>query len=225
MDPEFWHARWQEGQIGFHQVGVHPDLLRFGEAWLAGWAPPDPAAQRPRVLVPLCGKSHDLPWLASRAREVVGVELSALAAQALMAEHAREFTVAEHGPYGDWRSGNLRVWVGDVFALDPARDGLFDRVWDRAALVALDPPRRARYVERLRGVLAPGAEVLLNFFGIDAEDWSGPPFSVAEDEVRALWAGAQIAVLDERDGPVEPRMAARGARRFVERLWRVGVGA
>jgi thiopurine S-methyltransferase len=29
MDPEFWHARWQQRQIGFHQAEVHPLLQQF----------------------------------------------------------------------------------------------------------------------------------------------------------------------------------------------------
>lgn len=213
MDLQFWLDRWREGQIGFHREGVHPDLLRWGEDWLGG--------TDARVLVPLCGKSQDLPWLAARAREVVGVELSELAVQALVQEHHLDAERHPHGPYEAWSAGTLHLWVGDVFALDPARDGRFDRVWDRGALVALDPPRRARYVARLRELLAPGGEVLLNFFWFDAEGWQGPPHNVPEDEVRALYAGAEITVLQDAEQPLEEKFAARGARSFRERTWRI----
>src|SRR6185503_16503780 len=67
MHREFWINRWNENQIGFHVKGVNPLLTRF-------W----PSA-RGRVLVPLCGKSEDLRWLAERRHEVVGVEFSLVA--------------------------------------------------------------------------------------------------------------------------------------------------
>ena len=57
MQPEFWHDRWQRNQIGFHQEQVNPCLERL-------W----PQLELPRgarVLVPLCGKSLDLSWLAA----------------------------------------------------------------------------------------------------------------------------------------------------------------
>ena len=65
MKPEFWKERWVRGEIGFHQAEVEPGLVTH----LGGLAPT-------RVLVPLCGKSLDLAWLATQGHQVVGVELS-----------------------------------------------------------------------------------------------------------------------------------------------------
>lgn len=58
MEPEFWHKRWSSNQIGFHLPEVNPYLQRF-------W-PQLGLAQGSRVLVPLCGKSLDLLWLADQ---------------------------------------------------------------------------------------------------------------------------------------------------------------
>ena len=57
MDPDFWHQRWHEGRIGFHQETVTPMLERH---WNAIGAPAGC-----RVFAPLCGKSLDLAWLAA----------------------------------------------------------------------------------------------------------------------------------------------------------------
>ena len=45
------------------------------------------------VLVPLCGKAHDLAFLAERGHRVVGVELSEIAVRAVFSEH--EFEVSQ----------------------------------------------------------------------------------------------------------------------------------
>ncbi|MEA9481868.1 hypothetical protein VC290_16130, partial [Xanthomonas campestris] len=71
MDTDFWLQRWQDGQTGFHQDEVMPLLQKH-------W----PALQLPahaRVLVPLCGKTLDLHWLAAQGHRVLGVEISPLA--------------------------------------------------------------------------------------------------------------------------------------------------
>ena len=79
MDPAFWHSRWQEGRIGFHQDRPTPLLV---EHWTSLGL-----AQGSRVFVPLCGKSLDMAWLASQGHRVLGVELSAMAVRAFYEEH------------------------------------------------------------------------------------------------------------------------------------------
>jgi hypothetical protein len=58
MEPAFWHKRWADNQIGFHQAQVNPYLQTY-------W-PQLQLAPASRVLVPLCGKSLDLAWLAGQ---------------------------------------------------------------------------------------------------------------------------------------------------------------
>ena len=71
MQPDFWHKRWQIGQIGFHQSAVDRHLKRYWpDLGLAGHS---------RVFVPLCGKSLDLVWLREQGHFVAGVEISATA--------------------------------------------------------------------------------------------------------------------------------------------------
>jgi thiopurine S-methyltransferase len=77
MEQDFWHERWQRGEIGFHQGEVHPDLPPH---WPAVGAAPDA-----QVFAPLCGKSLDLAWLVAQGHRVLGVELSMIAAEAWFA--------------------------------------------------------------------------------------------------------------------------------------------
>jgi thiopurine S-methyltransferase len=73
-------------------------------------------------------------------------------------------------------------------------------VWDRACLVAVAPQRRRELVDVVRRVLAPGGRILLNVFDYDQGEMNGPPFAVPEAEVRQLFAGCTLTLLECRDG-------------------------
>ncbi|MGB5485800.1 MAG: thiopurine S-methyltransferase, partial [Lysobacterales bacterium] len=66
MEIKDWHSRWESGNTGWHQPGGSSALRKF-------WPGLHPGG---RVLVPLCGKSPDLLWLAKQGYDVTGVELS-----------------------------------------------------------------------------------------------------------------------------------------------------
>ena len=68
MEPTFWQERWARNQIGFHLQQVNPYLQRL-------W-PTLGLAQGARVLVPLCGKSLDMSWLAANGFEVLGSSIT-----------------------------------------------------------------------------------------------------------------------------------------------------
>ncbi|MES2638479.1 MAG: thiopurine S-methyltransferase [Myxococcota bacterium] len=224
MDPKYWLTAWEEGRTAFHSESVHPSLTTYQGSFLGGGAH--------RVLVPLCGKTVDLAWMISRGHEVVGIELSEKAIVALHEREGREPTVTDVGPFRAWRSQGLTVLQGDVFALTPAVldtiGGPVDRVWDRAALVALDPERRARYVTMLRTLLAPGAVVLLETFDYEQARKPGPPHAVPEAEVRALWgppgaAGPTVERLAEHDAIEEVRPRGWDLEHFMVATWRIVV--
>ena len=79
MDADFWLERWRQGQTGFHMKRPTPLLAKY---WPALGVP-----RGSRVLVPLCGKSLDMLWLASQGHRVLGVELSPLAVGQFFAEN------------------------------------------------------------------------------------------------------------------------------------------
>ncbi len=214
MDPQFWHARWREGQIGFHLDRVHPDLVAHQE-WLLGggaW----------RVLVPLCGKSLDLDWIARQGDTAVGVELSEIAVAALFREAGRAPEIDERPRGRIYRSPGLVVICGDFFHVTVEDVGPVDRVWDRAALVALPPDMRRRYVEHLRNLVRPGARILLNTMVYEG-DKPGPPHSVSDHEVALLYEGARIEVVERRDCSdlISPRWREQGMTRLFTHLTRI----
>ncbi|MFZ5842947.1 MAG: thiopurine S-methyltransferase [Pseudomonadota bacterium] len=213
MDGSYWQARWQQGQTGFHLPRPHPKLLSLWPT-LA----PNTAAT---VFVPLCGKSLDMVWLAERGHAVVGVELSELAVRAFFAEQALTPAIQTFGDVKRFSSGPYSLYCGDFFALTQAQLPDCHCIYDRAALVALPPALRQRYAHQLR-VLLPHATMLLLTLVYPQAEMAGPPFSVSADEVRELYAGAQLAQLIEHDILAhEPRFMAKGVTRLTELAWSV----
>src|SRR5690606_5572725 len=153
MDPDFWLQRWREGRTGFHNEHVQPLLERH-------W-PTLGLASGSRVFVPLAGKSLDLPWLAARGHRVLGVELSPLAVSQFFEENRMTpaTRVTRHGVHHV--AGDIELICGDAFALDAHALADCTGVYDRAALIALPPDLRARYVDELYGALPPGCRGLL----------------------------------------------------------------
>jgi thiopurine S-methyltransferase len=213
MQPDFWLERWRDGRIGFHRAEPNPLLIEY--AWVLSSAI--------RVLVPLCGKSHDLEWLVAHGFEVTGIELSELAAQAFYAERGIVPSVRTRAEFVIYEHGNLTIWVGDFFATRSDELGLFDAVYDRAALIALPPELRIAYAAHLQTLLAPQAKLLLVTLHTDAT--GGPPFSVDPDEVKALYRSAEIKLLASEDGRTDfPGPVERGASFVHENVSAVNFG-
>jgi thiopurine S-methyltransferase len=201
MKAEYWLERWQAGHIGFHRADANPRLVENHQRALGECV---------RVLVPLCGKSADLEWLVVRGHDVVGVELSELAAQAFFAERGFTPERSEVAGFVSYRYGGVTILVGDFFATTPDALGYFDAAYDRAALIALPEDLRARYVAHLPLLLAPKARLLLVTLHYDAE--GGPPFDVPPAEVERSFSQARVTLLESVDARAEtPGPVSRGA--------------
>jgi thiopurine S-methyltransferase len=208
VTPEYWHERWREGRIGFHLPDPNPRLVTHH----------DQLADCRRVLVPLCGKSADLAWLAMQGHEVVGVELSELAARAFFEERRLEPSLRDRGGFVEYTHGAVTILVGDFFATDRELIASCDAAYDRAALIALPPELRARYVTHLLGLLSPKAKLLLLTLHYDAA--GGPPFDVAPHEVSSSYAGTKLSLLESRDARLDaPGPVERGASFVQENVY------
>ena len=214
MEPDFWRQRWQQGRIGFHQDEVTP-LLR--EYW-----PTLALPEGSRVFVPLAGKSRDMLWLASQGHRVLGVELSQLAVDQFFAEHGLtpERHQSVHGLHHV--AGAVELICGDAFALDAVALSDCVGVLDRAALIALPATMRRRYAGELYARLPAGCRGLLITLEYPQQQKNGPPFSVDENEVQALYALEwEIERLARRDIlAAQPGFVAEGVTRLETAAYR-----
>jgi SAM-dependent methyltransferase len=193
----FWEGLYAGGQDGWELGGPAPALLDWldrggtfaGEERAGDTLPAAPAASAEpgslpprwsspvaaRVAVPGCGRGHDARLLARKGYRVWAFDF----AEAATAE-ARRLAARE--------SVDLTVEQRDVFSLAEAYRGAFDAVWEYTCFCAIDPARRAEYVDVLRAVLRPGGTLLACFYPI-RDGYDGPPFPVRVAEVERLLAG------------------------------------
>ncbi|OEY65505.1 thiopurine S-methyltransferase [Marinobacter sp. X15-166B] len=179
MEHEFWHKRWSNNQIGFHEGSVNQYLY---DHW------PELSRQaNETVLVPLCGKAHDLWWLNDRGHPVIGVELSEIACKDFFTEAEEKATVTPGEPFTRFVHGDLQLWCGDFFQLVPDDLTHVKLVYDRAALIALPAEMRRTYVDHLTAVIPDDARMLLVTLDYNSDEMQGPPFNVTDEEVFALY--------------------------------------
>ncbi|WP_104019961.1 thiopurine S-methyltransferase [Roseovarius nitratireducens] len=193
MDAQFWHDRWQEGRLGFHEGRVN----RMLEAHIAalGLKPGQ------RIFLPLCGKAVDIPWLLSQGYRVAGAELSEIAVRDLFAEMGVTPEVTATGSHRRYSADGIDIFAGDIFEITADVLGPVDAVYDRAALVALPEGMRRRYAAHLAGITAVAPQLLVTF-EYDQAEMEGPPFSITEEEVaRCHGARYVIEVLADAEVP------------------------
>lgn len=178
MEHDFWHDRWTQGQIGFHEPQANALLVRWFDALELS------AGQR--IFLPLCGKSLDIHWLLKRGMQVVGVELSELAIRQLFDELEVAPAVSHVGALKRYSADGIDVFVGDIFSLDADNVGSVDAIYDRAALVALPDAMRARYTEHLVA-LTERVRQLVICVEYDQALMNGPPFAIHEADIRSYY--------------------------------------
>lgn len=236
-----WEDRWKEGRTAFHMETVHPKLIAHVDDLLGRDPKEQETSERkhPRVLVPLCGKTKDMTWLAVQGCDVFGVEIAPLAVDQFFQENGLPRTVQSVGRKGIKRvhtSGNIAILEGDLLALKnlstldetktqwPRTDTLalhmgkhgqgastMDAVWDRGAMVAVEPELRDAYADVIQNVMKSKGKMLLMALqygkepeGEKAETIArqyGPPYSLSYQQVKYLFKkrGFTVQVLESVD--------------------------
>ena len=215
MQHDFWLERWQRNEIGFHQQTFNAHLQEY---WQRLRVP-----LRGPVFVPLCGKSRDMLWLRAQGHPVMGVELSDLALRDFFSENQLTPLHSRRPPFELWQADGIDLLCGDFFELKSSDLAGIAAVYDRASLIALPPPLREQYVAKLIEILPAQVEILLVTMESPHAQMQGPTFSVAEEEVRALYTRHyQVEHLYTKDILAEnPRFRERGLTGLTEKVYRL----
>lgn len=188
---EYWHNRWDKEQTGWHRA-IYNDLL------LKHW-PSINAPSGGQVIVPLCGKSLDMLWLAEQGYNVVGLEMVEQAVQAFFEENKLETVSNEIGKHIKYSSPPFTIFQGDLFDLE-AGVVQADAWYDRAAMVALPNSLREDYVKQICQQTKPGASGLLITFAYPQEQMDGPPFALHDEDVFRFFSnGFEVECLEKID--------------------------
>jgi thiopurine S-methyltransferase len=139
------------------------------------------------------------------------------------AEHQLQPVITEEGDFRVYRCEGLEIYCGDFFALTPQHVAECQGLYDRAALIALPPEMRGRYVAHLAAILPSDCQGLLVTLDYEQAQMDGPPFAVADSEVQqrlsAVW---QVETLQCSDVLGQNwRFLQRGLQRLDERVYRL----
>ena len=188
---EFWHNRWKSQQTGWHRAEYNDLLVNH---WSSIGAP-----EHGEVLVPLCGKSLDMVWLAEQGHTVIGLEMVEQAVKTFFQEQGLESESTPLGHHTKHVHPPFTLFHGNVFDLKP-KTVQADAWYDRAAMIALPVESREAYVRQLRQQTKPGAVGLLITFCYPQEQMQGPPFSLQDEHVFQLFSeGFEIERLESFD--------------------------
>lgn len=213
MEREFWLERWKNNQIGFHQEDYSPYLKSY-------WKTLSVQADC-QVFVPLAGKTKDMLWLANEGHKVLGVELSEIAVDAFFSENDLNVTKNNTGKHTAYSSGDIEFLCGDFFHLTVDDTKNVKAVFDRASMVAMPPELRTRYADHMAALLVTGTKILVVSMEYPEGEMSGPPFSVSEADINALYADTfDIKLLETIDAVSKnPHLKDRGLTAMDDKIY------
>jgi SAM-dependent methyltransferase len=170
-----WERRYEENDTPWDKGAAAPPLVHYlRNNAISG-----------RVLVPGCGRGHDVRALAMQPGAVVtGLDLSPTA----IAEATRMKVETGVG-------ASSAYVVGDFFRPAPEMIGAFDWVVEHTCFCALEPRQRTEYVGGAFASLRPGGKIF-GIFYLNPDTDSGPPFAISRTDLVDLFT-PHFTVLDE----------------------------
>lgn len=212
MEKDFWLDKWKTADIAFHQEDINTNLIKHISK--LNLQPGD------CILVPFCGKTRDMAWLAEQGYHVVGVELSPIACQDFFVELNIEPKITTSKHFTKYQYKNIEILCADLFDLTADDLPTIKAIFDCKALVALPPEMRHRYVHHIEKCAGSKNNILL----LASESpcvVKGPPFSVDQSEVNSLYGSKydvqQIASMSLTDIP--QRLINKGYEQFIETVY------
>lgn len=160
-----WEAMYQKQETGWDRGQASPALAQ----WLAvdGLLSP----QLHRILIPGCGRGHEVVALAQLGFDVTGIDLAPSAIQALKTSLNAAGVSAS-------------VVQANIFDYQPADK--FDVIYEQTCLCAIEPDQRRAYVRQMQDWLKPGGMLLFSMMQTGAQ--GGPPYDCALMDMRDLFS-------------------------------------
>ncbi|MCI5065472.1 TPMT family class I SAM-dependent methyltransferase [bacterium] len=214
MKREFWEGTWERDELPWSFPGAD-GLYEKGMRWLGDWL----YKERREVLVPLCGDSPVVRSFYDHGCRVVGVDFVPEALERLRHGHFAELSLSFNEEQDRWTGDRVELVQGDFFSFALQEERSFNFIYDRAALVAIQPERRAEYAALLEQLLMPGGYLLLEFFSVDSFIGTSAPFGMPHSLIAALFPKCRRTCFS-----TVPRQIGEGHFRpsgqdFVERNW------
>jgi thiopurine S-methyltransferase len=207
-----WLMRWQAHQIHCHRENVSPELINYLHHLHL-----QPGA---RILVPLCGKSKDMQWLAEQGYPIVGVELSPIACRNFFDEINIIPHITRQKNFIRFQYNNIELLCGDFFKLTSSDLPPIDAIYDCRALIALPVTIRRQYVLNLLACCEKIVKILLIGFN-STSNIKGPPFSISDDEINHLFGlNFNVQILNRETLTEIPKhLSERGFEEVINNIY------
>ncbi len=162
LTPADWQQRYDQSMTGWDRGAPSPILAHWMKA----------GELRPcEILVPGCGRGHEVIALAEAGFAVTAVDFADTAVQTLKEQLSQ-------------RDLRANVIQSDIFAF--CQSHAFDAIYEQTSLCAIHPSQWATYQQLLACWLRPGGKLFAMFMQSDKPD--GPPFTCEVDAMRDLFA-------------------------------------
>jgi len=156
---EDWQRHYDENDLGWDLGQVAPPFVKL---WEEGKLPLG------KVLVPGCGRGHEVQFFAENGFAVTAIDFSAGAVTYL------KNALQERNLEG-------RVLHQDFFSLDDTHDGVYDLVIEQTFFCAIAPRQRQDYVLNVARMLKPGGMLVGLFYHTDKQ--GGPPYNTTREDI------------------------------------------
>nr|XP_033790475.1 thiopurine S-methyltransferase [Geotrypetes seraphini] len=213
---EEWIMKWEQKNIAFHQEHIHRLLEKNMDLLLNN-------RTNLRIFFPLCGKAVDMKWLADMGHSITGVDVSEIG--------LKDFFIEQNIPYVEEQvleipgakvfkslSGNILLYCCSIYDMCRVADK-FDCIWDRGALVAVNPCDRERYANILTSLMEKECRYLLVIVSYDHTKFGGPPFYIPDSELDKLFGSFCCIKYLEKADALKERQQKWGLDYFYENMY------
>ena len=174
-----WISRWENNRIGWHADQINRQLIEYLDKLNL--------SSGDTIFVPLCGKTKDMLFLLENQINVIGVEMSIIAAEKFFSENNLSYSISNSDGFILYEGDGIRIYCGNYFDLDINHLQEVKAVYDRASLIALDSELRQKYIKHLNDIIVSDVRILLLTLNYPQHQRSGPPFAVSRHEVDELF--------------------------------------
>ena len=157
-----WQRRYEQNATGWDRGAPSPALLQ----WLDGGLFDNVQS----VVIPGCGRGHEVVELAQRGFDVTAIDFAPAAMNALSSRLAK-------------RGVSAALVHGSVFDYDPHTH--FDAIYEQTCICALPPNQWAQYETQLAKWLKPGGTLFALFMQTNKP--VGPPFHCDMKTMRQIF--------------------------------------
>ena len=156
---EDWQRHYEENDLGWDLGQVAPPFVKL---WQEEKLPLG------KVLVPGCGRGHEVVFLAENGFDVTAIDFSSGAVTYLKNALKK-------------RNLEGRILHQDFFSLDESHEGVYDLVLEQTFFCAISPKLRRDYVLNVSRILKPGGILVGLFYHTDEQ--GGPPYNTTREDI------------------------------------------